>query len=379
MVSFKKKKVKEKTIEEVEAEALRLKRENSSKKVKLSSKKVSEIKKITKRRSFFSRLTRKKTEDDDIHSIHHEKKTKKHGILESLTPGFQRVANALHQSKADKKKRRKNSFYKVASLSPVRRRSSATILDVGSEAKERPVIVGRYEQALKANPEDLEALEHLGVFLVGTEDINKCIEVLTKAIELGSKDPQVYRAIASANFEMWKKDQTVEEFLINSHKYYEQCCRIMAKSGGSYDDVFQADVLYELARVYFYYGSFEGALKLLSNIMMEVPLYKQMNEVMLLNASCLWRLELYEESIKYWEHILDNSPDPYTERDIIFICARMHQKLGKLQDASMSFSEVFQESRRKNFIPFEIKTVRQFVNTPDTWTNVARLHIKRGF
>ena len=67
----------------------------------------------------------------------------------------------------------------------------------------------------------------------------------------------------------------------------------------------------------------------------------------------------YEESIKYWEHILDNLPDPYTERDIIFICGRMHQKLGKLQDASMSFSEVFQESRRKNFIPFEIK---QYVN-----------------
>ena len=91
------------------------------------------------------------------------------------------------------------------------------------------------------------------------------------------------------------------------------------KSGGNYDDVFQADVLYELARVYFYYGSFEGALKLLSNIMMEVPLYKQMNEVMLLNASCLWRLELYDESIKYWEHILDNLPDPYTERDVIFM------------------------------------------------------------
>ena len=45
----------------------------------------------------------------------------------------------------------------------------------------------------------------------------------------------------------------------------------------------------------------------------------------------------------------------------------------------IGLSEVFQESRRKNFIPFEIKTVRQFVNTPDTWTNVARLHIKRGF
>ena len=103
------------------------------------------------------------------------------------------------------------------------------MLDTESEAKERPVIVGRYEQALKANPEDLEALEHLGVFLVGTEDIDKCIEVLTKAIDLGSTDPQVYRAIASANFEMWKKDQTVEKFLINSHKYYEQCCRIMAK------------------------------------------------------------------------------------------------------------------------------------------------------
>ena len=70
--------------------------------------------------------------------------------------------------------------------------------------------------------------------------------MLTKAIDLGSTDPQVYRAIASANFEMWKKDQTVEKFLINSHKYYEQCCRIMAKSGGNYDDVFQADVLYEL-------------------------------------------------------------------------------------------------------------------------------------
>eukprot|EP00943_MAST-04B_sp_MAST-4B-sp1_P000392 g392.t1 len=320
-------------------------------------------------------------EDEDVHSIHHEKHKKKHSLLDSLTPGFQRVAAALHHTKEEKKKRRKNSFYKVASLSPVRRSSSVGMLDDESVAneKERPVIVGRYEQALKANPEDLEALEHLGVFLVGTEDIKKCIEVLTKAIGLGSQSPQVYRAIAGANFEMWKQNQKEEQFLVNAHKYYESCCRIMAKSSGKFDDTFQADVLLELARVYFYYGSFEGALKMLSNIMMEVPLYPQMNEVMLLNASCLWRLELYEESIKYWEHILENAPEPYAGRHIIFICARMQQKLGKLQDASMSFSEVFQESRKKNYIPFEIKTVRQFVNTPDSWTNVAKLHIKRGF
>ena len=38
----------------------------------------------------------------------------------------------------------------------------------------------------------------------------------------------------------------------------------MAKTAGTFDDAFQADVLYELARVYFYYGSFEGALKMLS-------------------------------------------------------------------------------------------------------------------
>ena len=86
------------------------------------------------------------------------------------------MENALHQSKEEKKKRRKNS-YKVASLSPVRRRSSATMLDTESEAKERPVIVGRYEQALKANPEDLEALEHLGVFWLAQKTLtnaSKC-------------------------------------------------------------------------------------------------------------------------------------------------------------------------------------------------------------
>ena len=381
MVTFKSKKKQEKTVEEEEAEALKLKRDNSTKKLSKSEKKKI-MKSVTKRRSFFSRLTQKKSKEEDIHSIHHKKEgSKKHSLLDSLTPGFQRVAAALHHTKEEKKKRRKNSFYKVSSLTPVRRNSSMGMLDVedGEGDKERPVIVGRYEQALKANPEDLEALEHLGVFLVGTEDIDKCIEVLTKAIDLGSKSPQVFRAIAGANFEMWKRNQKEEKYLVNAHKYYEQCCRIMAKTAGTFDDAFQADVLYELARVYFYYGSFEGALKMLSNIMMEVPLYKQMNEVMLLNAACLWRLELYEESIKYWEHILENAPKPYAGRHIIFICARMYQKLGKMQDASMAFSEVFQESRKKNYIPFEIKTIRQFVNTPDTWTTVAKLHIERGF
>ena len=39
----------------------------------------------------------------------------------------------------------------------------------------------------------------------------------------------------------------------------------------------------------------------------------------------------------------------------------------------------FSKKVEKNYIPFEIKTIRQFVNTPDTWTTVAKLHIERGF
>ena len=59
MVTFKSKKKQEKTIEEEEVEALKLKRDNSTKKLSKSEKKKI-MKSVTKRRSFFSRLTQKK-------------------------------------------------------------------------------------------------------------------------------------------------------------------------------------------------------------------------------------------------------------------------------------------------------------------------------
>ncbi len=42
------------------------------------------------------------------------------------------------------------------------------------------------------------------------------------------------------------------------------------------DEKLQADVLFGLAQVYFFYGTYEGAVKLLSNIMMDLPLYDKM-------------------------------------------------------------------------------------------------------
>jgi hypothetical protein len=72
MVTFKSKKKKEKTVEEEEAEALKLKRDNSTKKLSKNEKKTI-MKSVTKRRSFFSRLTQKKSKEEDIHSIHHKK------------------------------------------------------------------------------------------------------------------------------------------------------------------------------------------------------------------------------------------------------------------------------------------------------------------
>jgi tetratricopeptide (TPR) repeat protein len=312
---------------------------------------------------------------DDIHHIHKEKKH--HSLLETLTPGFQRVKAALHIQDSEKKKRRRNSNYKVASPSPARLRRSGD--EDGPDSKNRPEIKGRYEQALKTNPDDLEALEHLGVFLVGTGDDHKSIEILEKAINLGSKSILVLKGLGDANFFIWKRDSIDnEKHLVEAYKAYEKCCREMAKTK-NVDEKLQADVLFGLAQVYFFYGTYEGALKLLSNIMMDLPLYDKMGETMLLNAACLWRLGLYEESIKYWEHIMNDSPDPYKARHIVFVIGRMYSKLGRQTDASMAYTETFAEMRKKNFIPFHIQTARAFVNTPDTWVDMAKLHMERGF
>jgi tetratricopeptide (TPR) repeat protein len=316
----------------------------------------------------------KKLSDEDVHSIHHVHEEKHKSLLANLTPGFARVKAALHIKDTEGKKRKKNASYKVASPAPIRRKS----MDGEDEDAEKPVILGRYEQALKTNPDDLEALEHLGVFLVGTDDGNKCIEVLSKAIDLGSKSVNVLKALGQAHFLMWRKNTREDAHLIAAYKAYEHCCRVMAKQK-NIDESLQADVLLELAWVYFFYGTYEGALKMLANVMMEVPLYNKMDEAMILNAACLWRLELYQESIKYWEHVMNNPPDPYKARHVVFIIGRMYQKLGRLPDASQAFEETFAEMRKKNFIPYDIQTTRTFVNTPDTWVNMGKLHMEQGF
>ena len=105
-----------------------------------------------------------------------------------------------------------------------------------------------------------------------------------------------------------------------------------------------ANLYFQVAIVYEDFGSFEGSLQMYSHILTNFPDFPGLG-ITLLRAAALCmhpQLQMINESVRYWEFLLDSPPVPYTQSSILFQLGRAYQ-LQMTPDSQRKSNEAFRE------------------------------------
>ena len=86
------------------------------------------------------------------------------------------------------------------------------------------------------------------------------------------------------------------------------------------------DILLELGEVYYDYGAYDGALKLLSQIIVDYPSFKDLSQCIFLCAIMLSYLNDLPQAIAYAQYVRDDNPMNYNDFEYSFVLARLYER-----------------------------------------------------
>ncbi len=138
-----------------------------------------------------------------------------------------------------------------------------------------------------------------------------------------------------------------------------------------------AKLYFQVAVVYEDFGSFEGALQMYSHILTSFPDYPGLGTTLLRAATlCMHpRLQMINESVRYWEFLLDSPPVPYSASSILFQLGRAYQLQGG--DSVGKSNEAFRECYKIEHncsIGVAAKNYKKWLSSPETWYARAKFH-----
>jgi hypothetical protein len=141
-----------------------------------------------------------------------------------------------------------------------------------------------------------------------------------------------------------------------------------------------ANLYFQVAVVYEDFGSFEGALQMYSHILTTFPDYPGVGITSLRAAAlCMHpKLQMINESVRYWEFLLDSPPVPYTTSSILFQLGRAYQlQAGEVVDSQRKSNEAFRECYKIEHqcsIGIAAKKYKKWLALPETWHTRAKFH-----
>ena len=277
--------------------------------------------------------------------------------------------------------------------SPKRRRHSISREGGNIRADAR----GRYMEVLREDPNNTDALEHIGFFYVDANQPEKALESLNRARTLGCDNLRLWRSTGKAHYLKWRqtwknveselgsphipmhqiiKKMPDDEHLQAAHLAYERCTKF---------HLFVPDSTFwhELGTIYFHFRAYEGAFNVFKHITRDDPKYLQLNEVVLTCGIMYFRLQKYEESITCFTKLLHSPPHDIKERNVLFILGRLHQLNNNKEQSQASFEEVYDFVRKRNLQVSDeqrsrVESTRDYIQDPDTWYNECKLYVRNG-
>ena len=271
-------------------------------------------------------------------------------------------------------------------------------VDNKSGGNYRPDARGRYAEVLQEDPNNIDALEHIGYFFVKSRQPKKALDALNRAHRLGCDNCRLWESTGRAHFLLWRRrwmkletdlgsteialkrildEMPGEAHLETSYQAYERCTKFSSFNPGS-------NFWFELANVYFHYGAYEGTLAMLANLTRDDPNFHKLSEVIAMVGTVYFRMGEYEKSIHCWKRVLHAPPEHMKERHVMFILARLHELNGDHDSARACFEEVYDYVRKFNLqVSAEqysrVKSTREYIADADTWLDHARILMKRGY
>ena len=257
---------------------------------------------------------------------------------------------------------------------------------------------GRYAEVLRVDPNNTDALEHIGFFYVNDNQPTKALQALNRARALGCDNLRLWRSTGKAHYLKWRlkwsKLETPlgstlvplksillhmpdDEHLQAAHLAYERCTKF---------HLFVPDSKFwhELAEVYFHFKAYEGAFGVVRHITRDDPKYVHLSHVVVMCGVMYFRLKQYAKSIACWERVLHDPPFQFKERNVLFILGRLHMLNNNVEKSTTCFEEVYDFVRKRNLQVSEeqasrVQSARDYVQDPDTWYDEANKYMDNGY
>eukprot|EP00940_MAST-03C_sp_MAST-3C-sp2_P001752 g1752.t1 len=205
-------------------------------------------------------------------------------------------------------------------------------------------------------------------------------DLLARCCEVGSRDPDVWKLRGDSHIAIWKEQRVARK----AHLLHALSCYREALKSKKYST--DPNFLWDVAEVYRCYGSFEGALGVLSQIISTYKTFKAIHVVTHRAAVLLYRIGQYKDSLAYMKHCLLHPPKHYGEAYVLLQTARVFnadENPKAKRELLMKAHAHFIKQKRQNSSEHDCgrkndDDFQQWAANPKIWIDAAQLYAKHG-
>ena len=158
---------------------------------------------------------------------------------------------------------------------------------------------------LFTSPKDVNTLVKLGKLYFEEKKYHFALDLSRRAKRSGHNEAATWKICGDCHVEIWKERPLVSK----KHLLYALSCYRQALKSIMFSS--KPRFLVSVADVYTMYGSFPGALAVLSQIIQNFPSFQNLHCVTHRAAVVLFQIERYEDSLRYLKHVLQRPPESY--------------------------------------------------------------------
>ena len=209
---------------------------------------------------------------------------------------------------------------------------------------------------------DMKAKVELGRLYADDGNYELSIETTKAALNGGVDNHKAYGALGKAYYLLWEKhcdyahlNQAFDAFRKMAQRHLKP----------------DPNCLFYMARCYEGFGSYESAVKLLGDIIVEFPEYEEFDEVVFHAAVILKHLKQYDVAQDYLAYLASRKESKITPELIWFQVAHCFHLQGKDELAQEGLDHLY-FIHRFEFRKKGIKTGSQWATEPSTWLQMAK-------
>lgn len=182
-----------------------------------------------------------------------------------------------------------------------------------------------YEQAIRANPNSIQAMNSISAILRTREDFPKAIEYLNQILKIDPTNGEAWGSLGHCYLMMDDLQQAYAAYqnaLINLRNPKEP------------------KLWYGIGILYDRYGSLDHAEEAFSQVMQMEPGFEKANEIYFRLGIIYKQQQKYNQSLECFKYIVNSPPPPLTEEDIWFQIGHVHEQQKDFDSAKNAYQRV---------------------------------------